>query len=84
MVEGQIADVADDIAYQAHDAEDGLDAGLITLDQLREMELWRMAEGRVHTLYPNLNESRLRSATIRMLFTLQVEDVHYNLTDPAS
>lgn len=75
MVEGQIADVADDIAYQAHDAEDGLDAGLITLDQLREMELWRLAENRVLALYPNLNDSRLRSATIRMLFTLQVEDV---------
>jgi dGTPase len=75
MVEGQIADVADDIAYQAHDAEDGLDAGLITLDQLREMALWRLAENRVHFLYPGLNDSRLRSATIRMLFTLQVEDV---------
>jgi dGTPase len=75
MIEGQIADVADDIAYQAHDAEDGLDAGLITVGQLREMELWRLAESRVRELYPDCTGSRAISATIRMLFTLQVEDV---------
>ena len=75
MVEGQIADVADDIAYQAHDAEDGLDAGLITVDQLRELDLWRMAEERVRDLYPRCPAERAISATIRMLFTLQVEDV---------
>lgn len=75
FAEGQIADVADDIAYQAHDAEDGLEAGLITLDQLRELELWRMAEARVRTLYPNCPADRLPATTIRMLFTLQVEDV---------
>jgi len=75
MVEGQIADVADDISYHAHDAEDGLDAGLITLDQLREIELWRIAEERVHRLYPDTDALRLRYSIIRMLFTLQVEDV---------
>jgi dGTPase len=75
MVEGQIADVADDIAYQAHDAEDGLDTGLITLEQLRRLELWRKAEERVAELYPACADSRAVSATIRMLFTLQVEDV---------
>lgn len=75
MMEGQIADVADDIAYQANDAEDGLNAGLITLDQLRELELWRRAEERVDELYPACEESRKGAATIRMLFTLQVEDV---------
>lgn len=75
MMEGQIADVADDIAYQAHDAEDGLDAGLITLDQLRELELWRLAEDRAKELYPKCDERRLRYSTVRMLFTLQVEDV---------
>ncbi|MGA0370103.1 MAG: HD domain-containing protein, partial [Kiritimatiellia bacterium] len=75
MVEGQIADVADNISYHAHDAEDGLDAGLISLDQLREIKLWRMAEERVHALYPAAEAHRLRYSVIRMLFTLQVEDV---------
>jgi dGTPase len=75
MVEAQIADVADDIAYQANDAEDGLDAGLITLDQLRELELWRRSEERVDTLYPACSADRKKAAVTRMLFTLQVEDV---------
>lgn len=90
MVEGQIADVADDIAYQAHDAEDGLDAGLITVDQLRELDLWRLAEERVTALYPHCPPERAVAAAIRMLFTLQVEDVlavaarHLDAWRPAS
>lgn len=75
MAEAQIADVADDISYHAHDAEDGLDAGIITLDQLRQLELWQMAEDRVRRLYPDCEGRRLRYSTVRMLFTLQVEDV---------
>lgn len=73
--EAQIADVADDIAYQAHDAQDGLEAGLITLDQLRRHELWRRAEARVRDIHPGCPEDRLAPTTIRMLFTLQIEDV---------
>jgi dGTPase len=90
MVEGQIADVADDIAYQAHDAEDGLNTGLITTEQLRELEVWRLAEDRVRKLYPSCEGSRAQSATIRMLFTLQIEDVltvagqHLAAWDPQS
>jgi len=75
FAEGQIADVADDIAYQAHDAQDGLEAGLITLEQLRGHALWRLAEERVREQYPACPEDRLASTVIRMLFTLQVEDV---------
>ncbi len=39
-LEGQIADVADDMSYHAHDVDDGLSAGLITLTQLRELAFW--------------------------------------------
>ena len=75
FVEAQIADVADDIAYQAHDVQDGLEAGLITLDQLRLLDLWNLAEDRVRSQYPSCPVDRLASTTIRMLFTLQIEDV---------
>lgn len=74
-VEAQIADVADDIAYQAHDAQDGLEAGLIKLDELRALYLWRMAEERVCADYPDAAEDRLISSTVRMIIRMQIEDV---------
>jgi dGTPase len=74
-LEGQIADVADDITYQAHDAQDGLEAGLLSLEGLRGLELWQQAEKRVRKRHPNCPEDRLALTTIRMLFTLQIEDV---------
>ncbi len=42
-IEAQIADVADDLAYYAHDLDDGLDAGLIAPEQLEEITLWQRA-----------------------------------------
>lgn len=40
-VEAQIANIADELAYNAHDLDDGLQAGLIQPEELREIELWR-------------------------------------------
>ena len=44
LVEAQIADLADRIAYNCHDLEDATGAGLLTLAELREVSLWRSAE----------------------------------------
>lgn len=40
-LEAQIANLADEIAYNAHDLDDGLRAGLFTLDDLEELDIWR-------------------------------------------
>ena len=40
-LEAQIANIADELAYNAHDLDDGLKAGLISLEQVAELELWR-------------------------------------------
>ena len=56
-LEGQIADVADRIAYNCHDLEDGLRAGLIKRDQLK-IEIVQQAEERI-------NASELKDSTIR-------------------
>jgi dGTPase len=74
-MEAQIADVADDMTYHAHDVDDGLSAGLITLDQLQELAFWRMAVARAHEQYAALDEDQCRRIAIRNLLDLQAQDV---------
>lgn len=74
-LEAQIADVADDMSYHAHDVDDGLSAGLITLNQLRELAFWKKAAARTDEQYTGLDEDQHRRITIRNLLDLQAQDV---------
>jgi dGTPase len=75
MLEAQIADVADDMSYYAHDVDDGLEAGLISLQQLDARAFWRLAAARTHEQYANLERGQFMLITIRNLLDLQVNDV---------
>ena len=75
MLEAQIADVADDISYYAHDVDDGLEAGLITLQQLETLAFWQLAAARTHEQYAHLERGQFMRITIRNLLDLQVNDV---------
>lgn len=77
QAEAQIADIADDITYHAHDVDDGLDAELLTEDRLAEVSLWCMAKERVRKDYTGLDPSQTRILTVRSLLDLQVEDILY-------
>lgn len=46
-LEAQIANVADELAYNAHDLDDGLQSGLIQVDQLEELDLWQRVVDRI-------------------------------------
>lgn len=74
-LEAQIADVADDMTYHAHDVDDGLDAGLLTAERLAEAPLWSCAVDRVREQHPGLEGDALAAAAVRGLLDLQVEDV---------
>lgn len=74
-MEAQIADIADDISYQVHDVDDGLEAGLVREEDLRGLEIWRKAEERARESYGDIPENRRLSAIIRALMDMQVEDV---------
>jgi dGTPase len=53
-LEAQICNLADEIAYNNHDVDDGLRAGLITLDQLADVSLFEQHVAAVRALYPGL------------------------------
>lgn len=75
MIEAQMADVADDMTYCAHDVDDGLEAGLLTEDLLLRTEAWRRAAERVRRQYGDLPEPKRLAAGVRALLDMQVEDV---------
>jgi dGTPase len=74
-LEAQIADIADDITYHAHDTDDGLEAGLISLDQLESLTFWRQAAARTKEQYTGLGREQAVRITIRNLLDLQAQDV---------
>lgn len=73
-LEAQIANLADEIAYNAHDLDDGLRAGLINVEQLVTLELWeRVCEG--VTWKGGTFTDIDRHEAIRELMGLQINDV---------
>ena len=74
-LEAQIADVADDLTYYGHDVDDGIESGLLTLDMLAEVELWRRASSAaLQAGLPPAGE-RFAAFTVRCLIDLMVRDV---------
>jgi len=74
-VEAQIAAVADDIAYDAHDIDDGLRAELFSLDDIAAVALPGKLIDEIRAKYPRLDASRLVHEFIRRLIGLLIEDV---------
>ncbi len=73
--EAQVAAVADDIAYNNHDLDDGLRAGLIKLEHLAEMPITSRLLDEIQQKYPNLEAERGIYELNRRLITLLVNDV---------
>ena len=74
-LEAQLANLADEIAYNNHDVDDGLRAGLITLDQLRDLPIVDRQLREVEQRYPSLGGRRLVHEMIRRMINHIVVDV---------
>ncbi len=74
-LEAQIANLADEIAYNNHDVDDGLRSGLITLEQLAEVPLVLRHLGEVRAAYPALPERRAVHETVRRMINTLVSDL---------
>jgi dGTPase len=75
LLEVQVVDAADSIAYDSHDVDDSLELGLLDLDQLLTVPLWREAAGRVRERFANLDDRQLRRAIVHELINWQVSDL---------
>jgi dGTPase len=77
-LEGQLANIADAIAYNNHDVDDGFRAGLLSLDQLREQALFGPQLEVVQQRYPGLEDRRLIYEVIRRMIDTVVTDLIRN------
>lgn len=74
-LEAQIANVADEIAYNHHDIDDGLRAQLLTCEQLRELRFFRETAEEVERRWPDTDAKRLRYTMIREMLNRFVLDL---------
>lgn len=77
-LEGQLANIADAIAYNNHDVDDGFRAGLLSLEQLCEQALFAEQYEIVHARYPTLEDRRLIYEIIRRMIGTVVTDLIEN------
>jgi dGTPase len=74
-LEAQCAAIADDIAYDGHDLDDGLRAGLFDIDELADLPLTGALLCEVRKRYSDLDKARTVHETIRRQITAMIEDV---------
>lgn len=74
-LEAQLANLADAIAYNNHDVDDGVRAGLINVDELREVQMFARLHAAVLDKYPDTPPRRQRYETIRRMVDYLVSDL---------
>lgn len=74
-LEAQLTNLADEIAYNSHDIDDGLRSGLITIEQLEEVEFFARLWHEVQTAFPGVSGRRAIYETLRRLITALADDL---------
>ena len=74
-LEAQLANLADEIAYNNHDIDDGLRSGLITIGQLDQIRLFATHRQEVELQFPGISGRRLISETVRRMINTLITDL---------
>jgi len=74
-LEAQLANLADEIAYNNHDIDDGLRSGLLTTNQLDEIELYGRQRREVERAYPGIGGRRAILETVRRMINALIVDL---------
>ena len=75
LLEIQVVDLADEIAYDNHDLDDGITSGLIKENDLKYIRLWTDRKKIIDRQYPKINEEVRKYQIIRSLINEQVTDI---------
>jgi len=77
-LETQVVDIADEIAYDNHDLDDGLASGLIDEAELNNIQLWKEVSNAIKRNYPHISDEVRKCQVIKTLIDMQVTDVIIN------
>jgi dGTPase len=74
-LEAQLANLADEIAYNNHDIDDGLRSGLLTTSQMDQIDLYARHRSQVETVFPGIGGRRAINETIRRMINALIVDL---------
>ncbi|TWG83476.1 dGTPase [Cupriavidus gilardii J11] len=74
-LEAQLANLADEIAYNNHDIDDGLRSGLLTLEQMDEVPMWARHRAEAERAFPGIGGRRLINETVRRMINTLIVDL---------
>ncbi|WP_427184341.1 deoxyguanosinetriphosphate triphosphohydrolase [Bordetella bronchialis] len=74
-LEAQLANLADEVAYNNHDIDDGLRSGLVTVEQMRQVRIFARHYDAVAAQYPDVPSRRAIAETIRRMINTLIVDL---------